>query len=194
MPDKQGQMPPNIEGPFHAAGSGGGEPKKVSPFRFLPASSQIPENQVTAILLVPFMPDGRVVVVEHARRGFDIPGGHRETTDRTNFETARRELLEEAGAHIGQIKPCLVMRTDHYNRGAGHPGEPSYMIIMTGIVLELEPFKPSAEIVGRHLLTPEVFMHSYGGDYEDDMAFILDAAYRTVTHERGEAPEFSATN
>ncbi len=189
MPGKQDQTPGKIDGPFHAAGGAEseGEGKKASPFRLLPASYPISDEQVTATLLVPFMQDGRVLVIEHAERGIDIPGGHKELSDRTNFETARRELFEESGAMIGHIAPCLVLKNDQYKTEAG---DPTYMVVMTGVVQELGRFTPSNEVVARHLLSPEVFLECYGGDHAEDMAFILQAAQQTINHERGEAPEF----
>lgn len=186
-----------IDGPFRTARDEGSTSPKASPFRFLPASSFIPESQITATLLVPFTPDGRILAVQHATRGIDIPGGHRENTDVSNFETARRELLEESGAHIGQITPCLIMETKNYKRKGGSgdgASEPSYMVVMTGVVRDLGHFTPTKEIVGRHLLSPQAFLEAYGGEYEADMAFILQAAQQTIDNDRGIAPDFSSAS
>ncbi|MCB1591284.1 MAG: NUDIX domain-containing protein [Alphaproteobacteria bacterium] len=194
--DQEPRSGRRIEGPFHAAGEGveqsDGAP---SPFTFLQAHTPVPDGQITATLLVPFMPDGRILVIEHSQRGFDIPGGHKDITDKTSYETARRELLEETGALVGQITPCLIMETEpHTSSKAQDPSEPSYMVVMTGVVQNLGRFNPSGEVIGRHLLTPEVFLESYGGEYQGDMAFIVRTAKQTIESDHGQAPDFSGMN
>lgn len=179
----------NIDGPFHQAGaSGSGEMADVdkpSPFKFRAYSSHIPEDRITAVLLVPFY-EGSIVAVEHYKRGIDIPGGHKENVDRSNYETARRELLEEAGVEIGQMIPCLIMESSGYD---GDDTEPSYMIVMTGVAHKIGRFTPSKEIIARHFLSPEVFLQSYGGPYEKDMAFIIQTSLETIRDKHGAAPE-----
>ncbi len=180
----------HIDGHFQQAGSGNPDeprldPGAASPFKFHAFSTHIPEDRITAVLLVPFMPDGTIVAVEHSQRGIDIPGGHREQTDASNYETARRELLEEAGVGMGQMIPCLLMETTGY----GGDNEPSYMVVMTGVTQQVGEFKPSKEIIARHFLSPEVFLQSYGGKYEKDMAFIIKTAQRTLNDAHGAAPE-----
>lgn len=178
----------HIDAPFHEAGAAESQNKNsaASPFRFRAFSQHIPEDRITAVLLVPFMPDRSIVAIQHARRGIDIPGGRREISDKSNYETARREFYEETGMKIGQMIPCLLMESEGYG---DNKTEPSYMIVMTGVVQETGKFSPSQEVVARHFLSPESFLETYGGEYAKDMEFIIKAAIQTINDQHGAAPE-----
>jgi len=56
--------------------------------------------------------DGAVLGVTRGRKYDDInfPGGHREKQDKTPVDTIRRELMEEAGVMVDEVKPLAVMR------------------------------------------------------------------------------------
>lgn len=181
----------HIDGPFRQAGNGKPDEPHLdtgaaSPFKFHTFSTHIPEDRITAVLLVPFMPDGSIVAVQHATRGIDIPGGRKELTDKSNYDTARREFYEETGMKIGQMIPCLLMESSGYG---GNDTEPTYMIVMTGVVQETGRFSPSQEVVARHFLSPDVFLETYGGQYASDMKFIVNTALKTVSDAHGAAPE-----
>ena len=58
-------------------------------------SDLIPDqDKVTAVFGIPLHPDGLVMTKNH--RGWELPGGHRESGE-TLKETLAREILEEAG-------------------------------------------------------------------------------------------------
>ncbi len=166
-----------------------GPANETSPFRFLPASTKIKEELITAVLLVPFTADGQILAVNHASRGIDIPGGHKEYTDRSDFGTARRELFEETGATVGHMAPCLIMESPP--RENEDRNEPSYMMVMVGTIVDYGDFEPGEEILSRHFMDPDDFVSEYGGKFPNDMKFIVDAAIETVCDEQGQAPEFS---
>ena len=160
----------------------------ASPFRFLPTSTHIEENCITAVLLVPFTADGQILAVNHVDRGIDIPGGHKEYTDRSDYGTARRELFEETGATVGHMTPCLIMESPP--REEKGETDPSYMMVMVGTIVDYGDFEPSDEITSRHFMDPDDFVMEYGGKFPNDMKFIVHAAIETVCDEQGQAPDF----
>ncbi len=168
-----------------------GEPasKDQSPFQFLDAHTHINEDNVTAILLVPFTPaQDKILVIDHLNRGIDIPSGHVEDFDKTYFDTARRELFEETGATIGHVTPIMIMQSQSYEHSE-HNNEPSYMVVLTGTVSDLGVFEQTDEIQSRHFLSPEEFLEAYEGDHPGDMQKIIAHALATIDNKHGAAPE-----
>lgn len=183
------QQNPNMGKSFAAAGENPSSPDTInSNFRFLPAKAIFPETNVTAVLIVAFTEDGKILAIEHATRGIDIPGGHREISDPSDFETARRELMEETSTNIGHLIRCMVLESSGYEKLQSN--EKSYMVVMTGVIHNVGEFVPSAEVKARHFLTTDEFINSYGGQNPEDMRFIINVAKETVSSKRGEAPDF----
>ncbi len=179
-----------IDAEFHQAGvpvTPANEPMRATPsrFRFHPFTNDIPQERISAVLLVPFLPDGKIVVVQHTNRGIDIPGGHREIGDRSDFETARREFKEETGLDVGQMIPYLLMESDEYRDEYG----PKYMVVMAGIILNIDrPFPVSNEVTARHFLSPETFLQVYNGNIQD-MRYILSEAEKIEGIHNGNTPK-----
>jgi ADP-ribose pyrophosphatase len=79
------------------------------------------------VVILPFTPEGRVVVIEEWRQAVDhvargIPAGGIEQADESITEAARRELTEETGYEAGEIEHLtsaepangLLTTTNHY--------------------------------------------------------------------------------
>jgi 8-oxo-dGTP diphosphatase len=79
-----------------------------------------------AVVVVLFSSKG-LVLVRDERRAWEFPGGHREG-DETYEETAAREVFEEAGVRITDIKYL-----GYYTTGRGHT-----TVIVCGEVTALE--------------------------------------------------------
>jgi 8-oxo-dGTP pyrophosphatase MutT (NUDIX family) len=70
------------------------------PWEFFATTEETPPAQelcTTAFCVVTFQ--GKLVIVEHAKRGFELPGGHI-NLDEEIVKTVEREVLEEVGASI----------------------------------------------------------------------------------------------
>jgi 8-oxo-dGTP pyrophosphatase MutT (NUDIX family) len=121
------------------------------------AGSSLPAGaDVTAVAIVACL--GEKILFIRNKRGWDIPGGHVEPTDNTLEETAKRELLEEAGAECGNFKLVGYMISDFY------PGRETYIAILKTRVLSLNDFTPRYETIQRRLMSPSECQQSYYGN------------------------------
>jgi 8-oxo-dGTP diphosphatase len=135
-----------------------------------------PFEQVTSVCVVPFTADGKIVAAL-LDRGPDLPGGHVQEHERTPEETARREALEDAGITLGDLVVAQVVQSDYYGSA---PDELTYLIAMTGFVVELRPFSGSLESRGRALLGVEDFLAQYRAGDRDQMRRLVLAARRAL--------------
>lgn len=96
---------------------------------------------------------GRVLVVEIAGRGWDIPGGHLEEGE-TPQDCLRRELWEEASARIERAAWVGQIVVDHSPNAAYSGGYPqlSAIAIFGVTVAALAPHVPTADSRGRALV------------------------------------------
>ncbi len=79
----------------------------------------------------------RWIFCKHKERDtYEIPGGHREPGE-TILETARRELQEETGATVFQIKPVCVYSVTGKNR-VNETGEETFGMLVFAEVEEFE--------------------------------------------------------
>lgn len=97
-----------------------------------------------------------LLMINHEKRGWDVPGGHVEGRESLE-ETLQREVLEEADARIGRAAQLGVVkitmpgaRPPDYR----YPFPVSYMVACHAQVAELLPFAGRFETTDRALLTP----------------------------------------
>lgn len=112
--------------------------------------------EVTAVAVAAYL-DNKILFIKN-KRGWDIPGGHIEKTDKTHEHAARRELREEACAECGKLTPVGFMISDFY------PDRKTYIIILRSQVTSLSEFKPRHETIKRMLMLPEECIKHYYGN------------------------------
>jgi 8-oxo-dGTP pyrophosphatase MutT (NUDIX family) len=83
-----------------------------------------PDALISNVTVVPFIAD-RVVIIRLADGRYEVPGGTREP-DEAYFDTARRELIEEAGARLLNYTPfgawrCTSSAAKPYRPHLPHP-------------------------------------------------------------------------
>lgn len=115
-------------------------------------------GEVFAATVVPFTPDGNVVVAQ-LRRGLELPGGTVELSDRNLAETVRREAWEEARIVLEELQLLYVVRMEHR-----YGLEPTrHVAVYAGMVAWMPPFVQDAESLGRFVLSPDEFVKSTRG-------------------------------
>lgn len=115
-----------------------------------------PKAEVTAVAIVACL-DDKVLFIKN-KRGWDIPGGHVEETDKGIEETARRELLEETCTECGELVLAGYMISDLY------PDRKTYIAILKTEITSLEEFTPQYETIQRDLISPEECKERYYGN------------------------------
>ncbi|MBN3895740.1 MAG: NUDIX domain-containing protein [Nostoc sp. NOS(2021)] len=134
---------------------------------FLPAFEKI-----TSVLVVPFTKDG-LIVCALLDRGIDLPGGHVEVGEFTCEETARREVMEEVGVTLGELKLVKVIQSDYYG---SQPEQLTYIVVMTGFVEDIFTSERTHESMGRSIINIDKFISLYqAGDKNDMRQIVLDA-------------------
>ncbi len=111
---------------------------------------ELPDDRlISNIRIVPFLSDGNVVVLKMDDGQWDHPGGTREP-DEPFVETARRELLEEAGAKLVSLEPFGLIRCHSLQAGPYRPhmAHPDFFHVVATAEVELigEPENPEDEI------------------------------------------------
>ena len=120
-------------------------------------STELPAIElVTAVLTLCFS-GNRLLMIKHDERGWDIPGGHIEPGE-TLEETLRREVLEEAGATLSELK-CFAHFKTHLNGAKPlayqYPYPTAYMVCYLSKLGSLTEFKGEFETSDRILLSPK---------------------------------------
>lgn len=126
---------------------------KMVTFTYLGINT-VPFEQVTAVIVIPFTKDGKLVAVNLHHRGLDLPGGHVESYEKTPEETAHREVMEEACMTIKNLHPIELIQSDYFDT-------PSYMLLYAAFVDEMQEFISSSEASERIVTTPEEFLEHY---------------------------------
>lgn len=99
----------------------------------------------------------RLLMPKLVTRGWDVPGGHIEV-DESPEETFRREVLEETGAHVGNMGQLGYQKfIIHAPKPDGYkyPHPVSYQAFFWGIASSLVPFEPTDEVAERGFFSQE---------------------------------------
>jgi len=142
-------------------------------FRLMPADCVPSFDLVTAVAVVAFTPEGKIVAAEE-HRGPDLPGGHVQEGEETAEQTARRESDEETGIKLGTVHFLRAIESDFYGTA---PEDLTYMVIMAAIVTEQGPVPAG---MTRHIMTPEQFHLAHRGLRKEMLKDLVSAAQKLL--------------
>lgn len=137
-------------------GGSAGPEKREWFVQIIKADSLPPDVEVTAVAIVACLGD-KIIFIRNSR-GWDIPGGHVEETDKTIEQTAKRELLEETCAESVEFKLVGYMLSDFY------PDRKTCIAIQRAEVVSLNEFIPQHETIERRLMSPKKCRELYYGN------------------------------
>ncbi len=127
---------------------------------------------VGAVFLIGFI--GDKIITARNERGWDIPGGHVEPIDANLIEALKREVDEEAGAVIDNVKPFAVVRVKGENR---------VMLFYVSNDCKLIEFIPKEDAFERELMTVPEFIEKYHWKKEA-MALLIKRAQEVLKNEK----------
>jgi|SRR5690348_2368544 len=119
-------------------------------------SSQLPPLELISTALVVAFAGDRLLMTELASRGWDIPGGHVEPGEHPEA-TARREVLEETGATLGELHLLGYQRLRLLGPAPAnyaYPYPDSYQVFYRAQVISLSDFLLTPEARSRALHSP----------------------------------------
>lgn len=143
----------------------------------------IPEpDQVSNVNVVPFI-DNWVLIVRLEDDSYEVPGGTREANEGW-LDTARRELLEEVGAHLRTFTPfgawrCYSSTEKPYKPHLPHPE--FYRVVAYGDVeLIAQPTSPpdGEQIAAVELVPVEAAAAKFAASGRPDLADLYRLAAR----------------
>lgn len=117
--------------------------------QFQVTSSQPPNESISACMVFAITDDGKVTISK-PKRGWGLPGGHREEGE-TAEECLRREASEEAAIELGELELIGYWRTEkrfdsEFNKN--YPS-PAYQLLYSANVTAIHEFYPELEISER---------------------------------------------
>lgn len=118
--------------------------------RFINENSLPDPKTVSAVFLVGFI-DDKIIAAKN-ERGWDIPGGHVEVTDTDLVESLKREVDEESGAVVDNVKPFAVVKFE---------GKDKVMLFYASNNCQLVEFVPKEDALDRELMTISEFILKY---------------------------------
>ena len=118
-------------------------------------------EQVTAVFAVPFTKEGKLIAVNLFSRGYDLPGGHVDKSEKSPEETLRREVMEEASITIRSLVLSEVIESDYFDDRV------SYLLLYAAFVDEMKDFVTNSESSERIEVSVDEFIAQYTvGDKE----------------------------
>jgi ADP-ribose pyrophosphatase YjhB (NUDIX family) len=173
---------PRPDGPLDPTVSASPIEEVSRPGRFtLMAAGWMPPTQlVTQALGLCFTADGLVVMVTWDGRQWSFPGGTVE--DGESVEQALvREVAEEACARVVR---CQYLASQHVADPLNPDGVPSYYQSRWWARVELDPWQPQDEMIGRRLVTPDQVLDTLSWQRKEIAYRLLQLALDADQHDR----------
>ncbi len=127
-------------------------------------------SDIHSVYLLPFTEDGKIVITKN-ERGWDVIGGHIESTDESVLDSLKRESLEEASLFFNNVKAFLVLQ---------FPGADNFMLFHVSNDLDIRDFvSEQDDVLDRDVVSVKEFLHRYYGD-KDLMAKIVASALASI--------------
>jgi 8-oxo-dGTP pyrophosphatase MutT (NUDIX family) len=145
LPEPDGPVDPTV------AASPIEEVARPGRFTLMAAGWMPPMQLVTQALGLCFTADGLVVLVTWDGRQWSFPGGTVEVGESVE-QALVREVAEEACARVVR---CRYLASQHVADPLNPEGIPSYYQSRWWARVELDPWQPQDEMVGRRLVTPD---------------------------------------
>lgn len=117
---------------------------------FIDKNSLPDSNSITAVFLVGFV--GEKIIAIRNERGWDIPGGHVESTDLSLKNALIREVDEEANTSFEKAKLYAIVQFE---------GKEKAMLFYTSNNCNLSNFIPKEDSFERELMTISDFVSKY---------------------------------
>ena len=140
-----------------------------------------PPDLVRTAFLLPFLPDGSLVMAVNRRRGPEIPGGHIEEGEDA-LEAAVREAFEETGVIVERPSPLGYLRMVSRGEaptGWGYPHPVGFQQFFAARVLRVETRDADDECLEPLLVTREMAADP-GGPLDPVQAEFHAAGHRLV--------------
>jgi ADP-ribose pyrophosphatase YjhB (NUDIX family) len=118
---------------------------------------ELPPTQLCGTAFAFAFLDDRMLMTRLANRGWDIPGGHLEPGESPD-QAAIRETLEETQVVVELLELVGIQELEVFDplQRAGWSRPLSVQLFYRCQVVEILPFHPTAEAVGRDFLPPDV--------------------------------------
>jgi hypothetical protein len=137
-----------------------------------------PAHLVTQALGLCFTADRQVVMVSWDGQQWTFPGGTVED-DETVEETLIREVAEEACA---RVVACQYLAAQHVADPLNPNGGPSYYQTRWWARVELDPWQPCHEMIGRRLVAPDQVLPTLCWSHKEVAHRLLDLAIQIDRH------------
>jgi 8-oxo-dGTP pyrophosphatase MutT (NUDIX family) len=120
-------------------------------------TDKLPPPQLTTSALALVFEGDCLLLTDLSQRGWDIPGGHLEAGEMPE-EAMRREVFEEAGATLRDVRPFAYQRIRLLGEappGYRYPHPESYQVLYWGRIAAWAEFQGTEETGERALFAPE---------------------------------------
>ena len=117
----------------------------------------IPPHELTRTgFMLPFTPEGNLILAVNRRRGAEASGGHIEPGEDARA-AAIRESFEETGARVDRVQPlgCLRMTSEgQVPEGWRYPHPVGFQAFFTGITEHTGEYEPNDECLVPRMISP----------------------------------------
>jgi len=121
-----------------------------------------PQELITSVLVYAFS-GIRILMVDHVKRGWDVPGGHLLPGEHPT-EALQREVMEETSVHLKWYRSFGYYTIDlgeHDPDKCIYPYPKSYVLVYLATVGTMKSFAPNSEIQQRKFMEPAEALATY---------------------------------